>query len=222
MGINLLEISSRIMNTGKKFGSFVFYIALAGVLVWGFAQSGQPVYSLFESSISPVEAPTNTPPPPPTNTPEPLPPTNTPEPIPTDTPVPIPTDTPVPEQVVQPAPTDTPIPAEPTATEPPLVEEVVLTPTPLVSTVESTEPLTATIPQPLQPQPVTPPTVNSPAQPVATETGELVVNQVALVDTIVKVLAYVWICIGAVAILLALIFFPLLQIRGAHLKRIGK
>ncbi len=47
----------------------------------------------------------------------------------------------------------------------------------------------------------------------------MVVNEVKLIDTAVQALAWLWLCVGVSVILLALIFFPFLQIRGSLLKR---
>ena len=49
--------------------------------------------------------------------------------------------------------------------------------------------------------------------------GEVVINEVKLVDTLVEWFAWGWMCVGVVAVLAVLITFPLLQIRGAYLRR---
>ena len=175
-------------------------ILLAVVMVWGLSATETPVYSLFQSSIqnSAVATPT---PPPPTNTPAPPPAAAT------DTPLPPPAPTSAPTQPAAqptPAPTDTPaiqggaVPAQPT--------------------VAATAAPSQTEPAVLQPVAPTEPTA-VPAATAVTQPAPAgkVVNQVKLVDTIVKWLAYGWMCLGAMALVLIAGFFAYLHNRGKKL-----
>lgn len=126
-------------------------------------------------------------------------------PPPTNTPVPPPAPTTAPPQPA--APTDTPaiqggaVPEQPTAT----------------ATIAPSQ----TEPAVLQPIAPTEPTV-APAATVAAEpapAGGKVVNQVKLVDTIVKWLAYGWMCFGAMALVLVAGFFAYIHNRGKKLNR---
>lgn len=47
----------------------------------------------------------------------------------------------------------------------------------------------------------------------------VVINEVKLIDTIFQWFAWGWMCLGVGFILLILLIFPFLQIRGSHLKR---
>lgn len=184
-------------------------ILLSTVAMWAFSATETPVYSLFQSSVQTSAVATPTPPPPPTNTPVPPPAaTDTPvtAPAATDTPQPPAAPTSAPEQPPQPqaVPTDTPaiqsgaVPEQPTAT-----------PTIVPS---QTEPAVLQPIAPTEPTPA-PETTVAPAVP---DTGR-VVNQVKLVDTIVEWLAYGWMCLGAMALILVAGFFAYLHNRGKKL-----
>ncbi len=180
-------------------------ILLVTVALWGFSATETPVYSLFQSSIqnsavaTPTPQPTNTPVPPPAATDTPIPPAAT------DTPVPpAPTTAPV-QPAAQPtvAPTDTAaiqggaVPAEPEAT----------------ATIAPSQ----TEPAVLQPIAPTEPTVAPKAPAAESVPAGRVVNQVKLVDTIVKWLAYGWMCLGGVALVLVAGFFAYIHNRGKKL-----
>lgn len=79
-----------------------------------------------------------------------------------------------------------------------------------------TVPVSETEPAVLQPiEPTTPPpTAESPAP--APEGGR-VVNQVKLIDTVVEWLAYGWMCLGAMALVLVAGFFAYIHNRGKKL-----
>ncbi len=180
-------------------------VLLTAVAIWGFSATETPVYSLFQSSVQTSAVATPTPVPPPTNTPVPAAPAAA-----TDTPVPPIAPTTPDKQPTQPpaAPTNTPViqgGAVPTQAEstptiaPSQTEPAVLHP------IEPTAPAAS-------PAAVTP-------QALPTAAGGMVVNQVKLVDTMVKWLAYGWLCLGGLALILVAGFFAYLHNRGKKLNR---
>ena len=241
-GYDISEIVLNLLLVGRKLRN-LFPLALLAVTIAFIADSRlnpvQSVQSFFQSPAqSPVlPTPTDTPPPVPTDTPAPaptdtpVPPTNTPVPASTNTPIP-PTNTPVP-------PTNTPLPApvQPANTA---VESGPVAPAGTGngnSAVEnSTGTETENVPQPIpigpatpvnppiaqeQPTPLTPiePTIALDGPGAIVEEQGVVLNEVALIDTIVQWFASLWLCIGVGIILLVPLIFLFLQLRGARLLR---
>lgn len=163
-------------------------------------QNTDAVHSHFQSAIqSPVDpTATNTPvPPQPTNTPVPPQPTNTPIPAPTLTPPP-PTSTTAPTQAE-------PVPVASTPTALPQPDEASL-PTPAVL---DTQPGTELIPI----VPGEGPIVDSVPEE---ESGFYIINEVALIDTLLQWFAWFWLCFGVAIILMIPLVFVYLQIRGKN------
>lgn len=71
--------------------------------------------------------------------------------------------------------------------------------------------------RPTPPQPIN--LVNPAQQEEPEESGEVVINEVKLIDTIFKIIAYIWLGIGVMLLLIVLVIFPILQIRGHLLQR---
>ncbi len=127
-----------------------------------------------------------------------------------------PVATPTPEEPAEPTPappeeaTPTPEPsATPAPTQPPAPTEAPSEQLPTATPIE--------VP-PAAVQPTLAPPLAPTVAPVDPD-APMVVNEVKLIDTVVQVLAWLWLCVGVSVILLALILFPFLQIRGSLLKR---
>lgn len=193
----LSEQAGMVRAVWKKLASVGLYLLPAVIILWVLGTGETQVYSLFQSPQSPVEAPTNTPEPPPVEV------------MPTDTPVPPPIDTPVP------AATDTVAPAVPPTPE-------VIAPTEIIQPQAAqpvTQAVTSTLTQPPQTATGAPLKTQPPQQEASAGDSGVVVNQAKLIDTIVQGLAWGWICFGAIFLLLALAFFPLLHLRGTYLRQ---
>lgn len=127
---------------------------------------------------------------------------------------PLPTDTPV---VV---PTETPTLAPPTATLPPPTNTS-------LPTLPPPQPVAATATPPILPTPTLAPVTfdvpgvdNQPAADVTPDPGFVasrtgfIINEVALIDTLLQWFAWFWMCFGVAVILIIPLFFVYLQIRG--------
>jgi hypothetical protein len=199
----------------------VFLVALLAAVLY----SGQgPVLAsqLFQSPVSPVQQPTQ-PPPPPAPKPTAKPPV-----APQPTPAPA---KPKPEKVLpptvsappaQPAQAQPPVPPAPPAAQPQQPP-----PAPPTAPPSAGQPPAGQAPAPppppaAQPQPVTPvPQVAPPAAEEQGGSGEVVIDNGLLIDSILVYVSYGWLCCGILLFILIPIVFLGLYIWGAQRRKNG-
>lgn len=237
----LSDIIKSLLLTVRGLRNVWPLVAIALLIAFMADNRAQFAHSLFQSVQSPLlPAPTNTPPPPPANTPPPTA-TNAPLPPPAE-----PTHTPA-ASVPEAPPTTTPDPAADVPTQASVAEPPPTGPgaegenssQEEASPVEEKSPSEQPQPGPDAPQSEQQPAGSDAGAPAAptevaplpptpaigtgpeaeAEPADVVLNETALVDTVVQWFAWLWLCIGVGVILLVPFIFLFLQLRGSRLKR---